>query len=250
MDEIKQHLTSGATGDMCVHREILFPEMPHKVKSIYITGGYAIVVEFDDVNAVNSSDGWKWRSSTFTLPAVITVLERFLGKKVDDWRRVSECALLAGCDEQFDAELISEEEQTFKNVFNYGQPLLPILLGGVHWEISPFGMKKKNLTTNFQAYLDRLEQRYCKLHLPASDDLAFVITILSSVVNGRIDNTIIETECLRIEIYKGHFIGQGLCVEIYPLNWACDDHALFTKSVKKLMEALKKKGIYVEIEIN
>lgn len=111
IEEIEKYINFGSTGDICVYREILFPELPHLVESIYITGSYLITVEFDSLNEVDNGDGWRWQSSQLAISTVIEVLEKFMGEQIDNWENISRSGKLLYSDINLDADLSSQEEK-------------------------------------------------------------------------------------------------------------------------------------------
>lgn len=113
----------------------------------------------------------------------------------------------------------------------------------------PLGIRK-NLTSNFEEYLNNVKILYCKIHLKTAGDLASTINMISSIAKGKINDNIVENNSLSIEIYKSQVIEQDYCMEIYPIDYKHNEYEIFIKELKNLIDELKKHKITFAIEIN
>lgn len=248
IEEINNYINFGSTGDICIYRELLLPEMPYFVESIYITGSYNIIVEFDIIDSVNSGDSWRWESSQMNANEVLQALETFTNKSINDWENISKTGKLSFANHPIDTNLMQQQKQLFKEKYHCGAILIPELPKDSFWIKSPFGLQKK-LTGDISEYMENLKELFCKIHIKTTIDLASLRNKLSSIFNGKLNDGLIETNDLLIEVHKSNIAGQCYCIELYPSDSEHNNYETFTRSLKDIIDKLREYKIDYQIEL-
>ncbi|AWM80593.1 hypothetical protein DKL61_09640 [Gammaproteobacteria bacterium ESL0073] len=248
IEEINKYINFGSTGDICIYRELLLPEMSYFVESIYIRGAYNIIVEFDSLESVNSGDGWRWESSQMSASELINSLESFIGKEIKNWENISKTGKLSFTNQIIDINLILQEEQLFKEKYNYGKGLIPNLPQGAFWIKSPFGLQKQ-LTDNINEYVESFKELYCNIHVKNKNDLESFKEEILSILDGKLNDGLIECTNLLIEIHKSQLKDQSYCMECYPIDWEHNNYQIFIQGLKNVVDKLIEHKINYQIEL-